>query len=292
MRKQLLKMLLIPLIFSIVTIFTQLFSYSFFNSNILLLGGSFITVILFSHLLLWLFKRYDACFWYLFDTIILELLIYLFDHSKLVKLPFEYGHILFRIFTVSGFLLFIYCTVRDLVDKRFQFLNYKRFFISSSVIFFIFYVLIICNRLFIQNTDDILAGSRIASSHFIPFFTIASKIENYLMGHTASLHKLIHYSFTLIVLYIPIGFYTKLIVKKLIKLELFIFLAIPLTFELLQLLFHIGCVNVDDIILSFVGCFIGTICHNILNLLFLSVKKHEFLFERKTYSFVNSSFYR
>lgn len=90
-------------------------------------------------------------------------------------------------------------------------------------------------------------------ANFVPFKTIFSYINGE-QGRMITFFELIGN----IVIFVPIGFLIPLIYKRITWQKLLIFaITISLFIEVLQIVFHVGVFDIDDIILNSFGTMIG-----------------------------------
>lgn len=286
MRTKRTSMHIIILLVSIITLVIQYICFSTINSTPALIV-SFLTAFIFTHILLYVYKRYDSCFFYLFDTLLCEALVYASMHFNLIATLSLDKRILLWLSLICASIIITYSTLTYLCDKNSRFYNYKKFFIGISILFFILYATLFVYRFFLHCTDSFLTLADRKKFYMIPFYTIATHIEQYILDKTP-IKSLLHYSFIVILLFVPMGFYAKIIFKNLYGVTKFIYtLGIPIIVEGLQHFLLVGRFNIDDIILGSFGILLGMLLFHILNSVFLLVKNEEFLFERRTNFYSN-----
>lgn len=280
MNKSKIHMFICSFLISILTIFVQLEGIYYLDSNhIILMTLSSITILLLSHVLLWLYKNYNACFIYLFLIVTEQIILFSLLNYDIITIPITLHTYHILILGFCNLLIPLYCTLRAIIDRSSKIIHYKQFFIQSSILFALFYIGILYYRLFYHTTDLVLRISQAPLYQLVPLSSIASHIEDYIKNQK-SLHEFLKYCLKYMLLFIPLGFYTKLIFRnKYSLLRLFTCILIPSIMEYLQYRMSIGYCNIDDIILAFIGCAIGTICFNLINHIFITFTEHEFLKE-------------
>jgi len=125
---------------------------------------------------------------------------------------------------------------------------------KSFKVISIIYILILLYLLFVRDMD--FHGGQFISINIVPFMTI----KNYTSLIAYGRYRLFIINVLgNIVVFIPFGY---LVIKYFMKYQkkyiLIIFaICIPCTIEITQYIFHLGILDVDDVILNFIGIIIG-----------------------------------
>ncbi len=275
----------ITILLSILTITVQFCTYYFFGAALVTFGLTSIIILLFSHILLEQFMNYESCFSYILLNLFISFLIILLSYygGKDSILTYTEGLLLFII--LNWAIPVVYCIFRCLFDRGPKYSQFNLFYRNISIVFVLFYAGVLIYLLFTGNTGR----SDMHSINFAPFVTIATRIEDFIEGQIG-LGDLVPYFTKGIVLYIPYGFYTILLLRYFGRLTRTLSLFIlPLLVEVIQSVFQLGKGDIDDVILAFIGGFLGALCYHILNTIFRSVTDEDFLSERSSYSFYGNS---
>lgn len=273
---------------SIVTILTQFASYYFLANVFMIWAVSSAISILCCHILLESSSTYESCFIYSILTIFISLTITILTYGKGSQL-ITYSHILIGIIAINWFLPMLHCFLRHMVDYGTRVENFISFYRNSNLVFLLFYLAIFIYSGFISKDFPWMYHLNPEEFSFIPFWTLAAHIEDYLFG-TISFYDLITYVFGRIILYIPFGFYIALLFRrnsKLIKLVLVV--LFPILVESAQYYMNGRGHDMDDVIYGILGGLIGFLCYWLLNLIYTAVSGKDFLSNDREYRFSNHS---
>lgn len=172
------------------------------------------------------------------------------------------------------------CLICNLFDQNESLTNYRPFVRNSSLLFLLYYISIFIYMEFTPHTDTIWSEG---ASNFIPFYTIAGYIENYIYK-LGTLRDILNHLLIPILLYLPAGFLLAMCMRHTNKLiRLFVVLALPILAEVIQYLTRVNTINIDDVIYGFLGGISGQLLFFLLNALFLAIKGEEFLEEKRSY---------
>ncbi len=277
------------ILFSILTVLAQFGVYYFSGTVILNFCIAALVCLLFSHIFLEQTLSYDSCFSYsllnIFICTVIIMLSYFSNKDSL--LPFKPELILFVI--LNWCIPLLYCIIRNLTDRSSKYSDFKAFYRNINLVFILFYIFLLVILLFLNNIGFVRTYTGAKTANFIPFLTIATLIEDYLNGYI-KFGVALPYFLQGILLFLPYGFYAILLLRykgRLIR--LLALLVLPALVELLQQIFHLGRVDVDDIILGLLGGFIGALLYHTLNRIYRIFTDEDFLYERHYYSFSSNS---
>lgn len=279
------------ILFSMLTILIQFGVYYFTGAVILTSIIAVLVCLLCCHILLEQTLSYDTCFSYsLLNIFISTLMISLSYFSETgFLLPFKPELALFVIVNWSVPLL--YCIIRSLTDHSSKYSDFKIFYRNINIVFVLFYLFLMVILLFLNNMEFVQTYARDTRINFTPFITIATAIEDY-FNEYLKFGVILKYLLQGTLIFLPYGFYITLLLRyrgRIIRLVSF--LILPVLVELLQLIFVMGKVDIDDIILGLLGGFMGAFLYHIINRIYLAFTEEDFLYERRSYSFGNHSLY-
>lgn len=285
------KLTTIIILISLLTTFLQFGVFYLLDSPMIAFILSGLTVLICTHIFLELSLGYNACFLYSTLIIILTALIcvplYIVPESAstfgdvlaLEHTLFLPNHNFYGVLFLNWFLPVLYCIARNLMDKGPRFVHFKKFFISSNIIFLIFFTISFIYQLFFNEFNFPFADSLEAGGPYIPFLALSSYVEAVFYG-SAPFEPFLYFVGISLLLYVPIGFYTKLLLKhSFLPFRFLIYFAFPGLISLLRYLFNIHLFVTDNVLLGILGCLIGACLFNILNTIYLKVTDEEFLYE-------------
>lgn len=279
------------ILLSIVTIIAQFSTYYFFGSTLITFAFSALISLLCTHIFLEKSLSYEPCFSYSLLNVFICFIIILLSYFGSDTSILPYQHYLLLFILLNWLVPTLYCMIRCLFDRGPKYSHFNSFYRNISIVFLIIYVGVLINLFFLQNGSKILYFNDFRSINFVPFLTLATLIEDYLGGYV-SLSNIVAYLSQSILLFVPYGFYSVLLLKYHSRLTRFItFLLFPLFIEVIQRVFLLGKCDIDDIIFALFGCILGGLCYHLLNRIFLSATDEDFLYERSPYSFYRNSFH-
>jgi glycopeptide antibiotics resistance protein len=125
--------------------------------------------------------------------------------------------------------------------------------------------------IFLANADGSSNGS-----NFIPFYHVAAYIEDYVYNQI-DLQRLILYITAATTLYIPYGFYLRLLLRNAGHLLLTgLMLLLPILVEICQYYFTTHIIDIEHILFGFIGGMIGSALLALLDRRCLSLRNNEF----------------
>lgn len=213
---------------------------------------SFIIPCISSISLLIYYKKFDMCGWF---TITNSGTIVLFIVLILVAIPGTMlNYDIIYSLMLSWFGAIIPCFIIKFADKNNKYINFRTFFKLISIIFACIYLFTLSYALFFKDGVHGLRGINI-----IPFKTIVP----YLTGNAlANRGTMVVNLLANVLLFVPLGFYLAIInIKNNVFYKIGIFLAVPLTIEIVQFILKRGISDIDDIILNFLGSLLGMVLY-------------------------------
>ncbi len=280
------------IVFSILTVLVQFGAYYFFPDSVLLVYALAVLIcFLFSHIFLEQTLSYESCFSYsllnIFLCTIIVLLSYFWSNDSFLT----YHPRLIGIIIVNWIIPVLYCIIRNLTDSAFKYGDFNKFYRNMNIVFASFYICILIFWLFLNNKSLVVFYSDFRSINLVPFLALATLIEDFLTGY-GTFGGIIRYLVPGIALFIPYGFYAILLLRYQSRiLRVLVLFLMPLLVEVLQRVFLLGKADLDDIILGFIGGFIGAIGYHILNRIYRTFTDEDFLYSRHHHSYSGSSLY-
>jgi glycopeptide antibiotics resistance protein len=177
---------------------------------------------------------------------------------------------------------FVYCSIRDLLDRGPRFAGFRSFFSRMSLLFVVFFLFVIAKQYFITPITPPYQELPFGAHNFVPLMTTASYIE-FSIYNGIEVTALIHYIVEMIFLGIPIGFFVRIYGSRFpFLLRLVIYFAIPIVLEVLQEISGRGWGDIDDVTMSLFGALLGVILYHIMNGISQSVSNRDFMMERNS----------
>ncbi len=164
-----------------------------------------------NHILLEVTLRYKANFmascllsicWGLLSYLVMQ-------HSKMGQLHYNWT---FWLTTgLNWFVPYLYCLIRQYLDRGPQFPDYNKFFIGMTVLFFIPFTL--CFIYLNYVNPDFFAIYHPNKDTYIPFYMTAMYIEN-ITNNGLPVSSLFTYISMYILLFLPIGYHIRLLTRN------------------------------------------------------------------------------
>lgn len=278
------------IIISIAAVYLQFFCYYFFDKPWIAIGIAIISSLLIAHFSLELSLSYESGFLQTLFTVIIcfLLILYVYFNQETGFIPYR-RHL--PLLLLSNWLVpFCYYFLRHLNDKGPRFVGYRSFFLKTSVLFGLFYILILADKLFLRPLSFPEASLELSDANFIPFWTTASYIEAYIYKK-AELAPLLIYAAKNIILYLPFGFYLGLAAKNLgLMAKAILLLIFPALAEGVQLYLHLGRCDMDDYFYGLMGSVLGMVLYYIINRMFIAKTNYYFLKEFRTSTLLRKRF--
>lgn len=257
--------------------------YYFTDSALFVFSIAVLGDIILTHVFLEAALTYDTCFLLtLFSAVpasIIAALIYFNQTGHLLI----YHKFLPYLVLLHWLLPLAQCTFRCLFDRGPRFVHYNSFFWKTSVLLFLYYVPALVIRSFLLPLEFpyTFTGKEIS---LIPFMATATHIENFIytgIGIEALLFYLAHS----LLLFLPIGFYGSIFLKKKPFIpKAFLCLILSVLSEGITWRFK-GAFMIDACIFRLLGIIFGILLYQLINYLFRLYTHEDFLYERDRYSF-------
>lgn len=287
MDRRAMKMTTLVVILSILSVIFEFSVYYITDSISSLVACTALTSLILSHIFLERSLSYETSF--LFSTIAMILstiVIALTYYNKLSGILVYQNYIHLSTF-LHWVIPMVYNTFRCLFDRGPRFAAFTSYFWKASVVFTVYYV---ANVFYHTVLDPITLPYAFAttSHRFVPFFTTATYIEDFIYMGTG-IGELVIYFLKIFALFGPIGFYSSLILrdydsKTALLVKTGLCLIVPLIFETIAH-FQGTSVNIDAYLYRFFGIFFGILLLKIMDAIFTYFTGEPFLYERNRYSF-------
>ncbi len=281
------KTTILVIILSILSVISTFAIYYFTNNAYFMITSTIFISLILSHIFLEISLTYETNFLFTCLSMILSSIIIALIYFNLTfgLLSYQkYIHISIYLYWIVPI---VYYTFRTLLDKGPRFVGFSSYFSKSSIIFLIYYI---ANLIYHTIIDPIMIpyGFSGSANNFIPFFSTATHIEDFIYMGTG-IEDLLIYIIKLFLLFIPIGFYASLFleeysIKSSLLIKTILLIIIPILFECASYLKG-NSINIDSCLYRFFGIFIGIMLFKLLNILFVVKTGEEFLVERNRYSF-------
>lgn len=277
MRKTSMHITTFVILISILTTLAQFCLYYFADFYSIIFGTSTIVILLFTHILFVKFKGYDSCFSYLLlNTFLWSIIIILsYFGGKDAFLIYQWNLIYFIV--LNWGITVLYCLLRSLLDRSSRYTNFNAFFRNCSILFLIYYTGTLIYAFYLS--DNIIGyGNNISGTiNIIPFISMATIITDYI-NKAVTLDFTILYFIKGILLFVPYGFYVVLLLRhKNRLLRGAALLILPVILEIVQMFLLNGKPDVDDILLAWIGGFLGGLFYHLINVIFNALTDHDFL---------------
>lgn len=277
------------IILSILTIMLQFTAYYLFEAFYIVWGISCLISVLCCHIALQQAASYEACYCFSLLTIFISLVItgvvYLGDVQTF--LPFT--GVMIGIVIINWLIPVLHCIIRYIFDYSTRVDDFYIFYRNISIIFLLFYLGLLFYASFANNSFGWAYPVKATSFNLLPFETIATLIEDYLYG-LSSLNIITTYLLCRILIFVPYGFYIRLILYNQTRLKrLFAIMLLPFFIELMQYIIIPTRCDIDDIIYAAVGSVIGSLAFFLFNLIVRAITGRDFLIKNNDYHFAHNS---
>ncbi|MFZ5354893.1 MAG: VanZ family protein [Bacillota bacterium] len=152
-------------------------------------------------------------------------------------------------------------------------MNAKRYRMWLLGILIAYTLLLLWRMLFYAYSDYIRQAEEVYRYSLIPFDTIQRYI---VYGSSLDIRIVIYNLLGNIAVFVPIGYLIKAVMHKTKHSALLLSFAYIITLEFVQLITKRGVFDVDDIILNFLGCLIGSIAFMLCNEYLVTAVKNKF----------------
>lgn len=239
---------------AIFTFILEYLLFAFISDPILLTLLIVIVLLITNHVLLEVTLRYKAC---LMSSIILLLVFggftYLVMANEVIN-GIPYSFTLWFIVALNWLVPYVYCFIRQYLDRGPRFPDYNKFFIGMTILFFIpFTIFLIYINYINPNFFNIYQPKDLS---LIPFYMSATYIEN-ILNDTVKASSFITYIALCLLLFIPIGYHVRLLTRDFsLALRILIFIIFCVLVEVLKIPI-LDTMNIDNILYSLMGMLIG-----------------------------------
>lgn len=267
----------IIILMGILTIFVEFAAYHFFKPSYLVWGISCIASIICCHILLAQAASYEACYCYSLLTIFMSLSITAVSYLGETKSFLPYTWIMPGLIVINWIIPLLHCTIRYVVDYSTRIEDFFIFYRNINIIFAVFYMLIIIYASFARGAFKWAYPIESTNYNLLPFEIIASLIEDKFYGNIP-LSDITAYLLPRILIFLPYGFYVRLLLYKKTRLIRFIvFLLFPLLLEIFQYFIIPSRCDIDDVIYGVLGSFAGSLTFVLFNLIVRTISGRDFL---------------
>ena len=266
------------MLISILTVFSQFCLLHFLKDD---LKATFIAsgiVLLVSIILLTISYNYEVIFIYMFLNVVLSSLLAAYSFWEISYFYYSITNYKLWLIIVNFFVPWIVCFFVSMSDTNKSIINYRQFIRNSSLLFLVFYIGVFVYAEFLSQSSSIWTEQEI---NVIPFYTIAAHIEDYIYKTNTLMQTMVNVLLPCL-LFVPAGFLIYMCMRQWNRLpRLIIILLVPILVEVVQVFVKTNGINIDDVILGFLGGLLGQILFLIVNGLFLYFKGESFI-EDKT----------
>jgi glycopeptide antibiotics resistance protein len=170
-----------------------------------------------------------------------------------------------------------YCFIRSMISFNSKAEEFNSFYRNSSILFLISYAVILIYGFFFKDAFPWAYDAGTDVTGFTPFEILAIQIEDYISG-SLPLYKIFNYLACRILIFIPYGFYIRLVLrnkKRLLRIvSLFI---LPVILEILQYLIIPERFSLDDMVYALIGGFLGFFAYFLTNTIYHAFSGNNFL---------------
>ncbi|HVZ96366.1 MAG TPA: VanZ family protein [Chitinophagaceae bacterium] len=133
------------------------------------------------------------------------------------------------------------------------------FFRSLYLIFFVLYIPLLITITFFYPERERLFKTR--EYHLIPFQNVIAEIKDPAQYDTPGYWRIFAAGLVgNVVLFLPLGFFLRFFIPYKKTIILCYGIAVSICIELVQLIFHLGVCDIDDVILNTAGLYMGILC--------------------------------
>lgn len=266
------------------------FIYYCANSTLALVIISFF-LILCTSIFIQTSKSFDSGFLYSFILVLFSSCIVGFIYIKGDTFSLEYNQKLTMIILLNWLMPMLCSIFYNLQDSREQYNHFNSFFKKSTTQFIIYYIgflalIIVIKPITLPCISDTMRQSinEATNRNIIPFYRIACYIEDSIYNNT-DITPLIQYIIVSILVTLPYGFYITLLFKnKGHILRLFLLSLLPIVMEVCKHFIAHEVADVEHVLLGVLGGLVGALFFFLLNSLYNSLKRHDFLEGQKHFN--------
>lgn len=283
MERRSIKVTTLVLIVSFLCVVAEFSTYYFLDTFWPVCLVTVILAFIVSHIFLEASLTYDTCFVFsLVSMIISSIFTTSIYYGQTGKILVYHDYIQFIIYA-NWLTPLLYSILRSLFDRGPRFVSFNSYFLKTNILFGLFYLF---NLVYYTAFSPIKLpyGFGKQGIVFLPFLTTATHIEDFIYTGNG-IESLVGYIIKILILFVPMGFYIALLLKKNgFILKAIIIFVIPVLFEAIPYLTQ-HTANIDSCIYRFISLIIGVLLYQILNGIFRYITGEDFLYERNKYSF-------
>ncbi|MCR5792120.1 MAG: VanZ family protein [Lachnospiraceae bacterium] len=258
--------IVITLLLSLLTVLLELGGYYFFHNIYIIAFGAVLLLILLAYTLMEFSSTHNSTFYYILCTTLLSSAGVAVMYLYMKPLPTNFVREIVILFTLNWLVPVMYSIVRRLYDPSDRILNFKGFFTKSVLLFALYYIPFLAFYTFMRPINFPSVYPMSANS-FVPFYATAAAIEEVIYVGISIL-PLLKYIATLILLFLPWGFFFYLYFEDLhFTVYIAACIAVPLLFELFHYLFA-GTFHIDSALFRAFGFFLGIFLCQVMEHLF------------------------
>lgn len=275
---------------SIITIVLQFAAYYFFEAAYIVWGISCIVSIISCHIILQQAASYEAAYCFSLLTIFISLAITIVVYLGEAESFLPYTGIMTGIVIINWLLPLLHCIIRYIFDYSTRVEDFYIFYRNISIIFLVFYLGLLLYAAFTPDVFSWAYPIQTEGYNILPFEKLATLIENYLYKQ-ASLGTIATYLMCRILIYMPYGFYLRLVLFNRTRItRLIVFMLLPLLVELVQFLVIPTRCDIDDIVYAALGAFFGSLSFFLFNSMVKAISGRDFLVNNTSH-YSHSSLY-
>jgi glycopeptide antibiotics resistance protein len=200
-----------------------------------------------------------------------------------------YTGLMAGIAVINWLIPMLHCFLRYLFDYGTRIDDFTDFYRNTSIVFLLIYFSLLIYGAFVRNAFPWAYPVEVTAFNLLPFSVIAGQIENYLYGYIP-LSGIVVYLLSRILIFIPYGFFIRLLLRRQSRLiRFFALLLLPFLIELLQYIFIPVRCDIDDLIYAAAGAFIGSLSFFLQNLIFRAFTRRDFLAKDTDYRFSSNA---
>lgn len=276
------------IITSILILLLEYGCYYFFNSLFVSIAFAIVLNLIGSHIYLESSLTYSSCFLQSKVTVLLSSVLTIFIYTHQAKTFLIYHKYLPVLILLNWLVPLFYSILRNFMDHGPRFVQFRTYFWKTSILFLFYYIYSFLQYYVITPVSLPFDGSKL-SNPLIPFLATASFIEDCIyLGQPLSV--LFIYLIKTILLFVPLGFYTFLLLKKASRtLIILLTFLLPLVATILSFV-KASVFYIDVYFYNLIGFLLGILLYQLLNQISHHRLKTSFLSNRSKYSFFNPYF--
>jgi hypothetical protein len=277
------------IILSIVTIILQFIAYYFLAAFYIIWCISCLISILCCHILVEQTVSYEAIFDYSLLTIFISSVIIGLTYLGKAQSFLPYTSVMLGIVVINWLIPSVYSFLRNMLNLGSKIEDFNSFYRNSNIVFTLFYLAVITYGSFATAAFPWAYRAVAETANFIPFGLIATQIEDYLY-ELIPLSDVITYLGSRILLFLPYGFFTTMVLRRQARLpRFFALLFLPFVIELLQYFIIPSRCDIDDILYALIGGILGSLSYYLLNVIFRTFTGKNFLAKEGDYRYSGNS---